>query len=107
MMIHSPNASAAGPALLIRSPRIVRLAAAVRQRLLTDAREGRADSQRFRIDLEVDDRRLARRLGRRKSGRKIGGLLDPDAEAAERLRIGGEVRVSQFRRHDAPGEVTL
>src|SRR5690348_16455120 len=101
MVIHSPNASAAVPALLIRSPRIVRLAAAVRQRLLTDAREGRADGQRFRIDLEVNDRRLAGRFGRGKGASEIRGLLDLDAKPAERLRIGGEVRVSQFGRHDA------
>ena len=71
MVIHASCASVTGDGVSVHVEgrdkpghdvlvtRVVGLAAAMGERLLTDAGERRADGQCLRIDLEVDDRRLA------------------------------------------------
>src|SRR6266498_1888328 len=63
-----------------------------RQRLLPDRRERHRRCRGLRVDLEVDDRRLARPHRRRVGGGKVGRLLDGYAEAAEGARVSGEIR---------------
>src|SRR3972149_3918971 len=62
--------------------------AAAGKRSLANAGERRGRRDRFRIDLAMDDRRLAGFARGGKGGRKVGGLLHPNAQAAERLGGG-------------------
>ena len=62
---------------------------------------------RLRVDLHVQDRRLARRQRALEGGRELLRLLDRLAVAAEGARLGGEIGIAQLRRADAAGIFAL
>src|SRR6266567_6362209 len=102
-MIHAPstilNLRSGAP-----SPR---LCALPRERLLPNGAERGRGRDRLRVELEMEDGgffRVYRRIERR---RERGGRLHCGAEAAERAGIGGEIRVLERGRRNAPGILTL
>src|SRR6266508_638317 len=63
------------------------------QRSLPDGPERGRGRDRLRIDPEVKDRRPAGFPSRIEGGRKVGRRFHRRTEAAERPRIGGEIRI--------------
>src|SRR3974390_1638135 len=78
-----------------------RLMSPALQRLVADGGQAHSGRQRFRIDLEMDDRRLARGARGGEGGSEILGALDLHAEAAEGAGVIRKIRIVQLRRHDA------
>ena len=72
-------------------------AGAALQRGFADRAQGRRRRDRLRVDLHVQDRRLARLQRAREGGQELRGLLDRFAVAAERARKGGEIGIAQLR----------
>ena len=92
----APTAPIVEPGSGIVAPRSRRRAA--RQRGLPDRAQRRRRRDRFRVDLDVHDRGLARRQARaRRRARIRCGLLDRLAEAAEGAGVGGEIGIAQLR----------
>src|SRR5258707_11524041 len=79
----------------------------LRQRGFANAceRQGRGDG--LRVNFEMNDGGLARFFGGLKRRRKVCGLLDRDAEAAECPRVGSKIRIAQVRARDAARIVPL
>src|SRR5260370_5673654 len=102
-MIHAPSAM-----LNLRSGAPVpRLWALPRERLLPNGAERGGGRDRLRVELEMEDGGFFRAYRRIERRRERGGRLHRGAEAAERAGIGGEIRVLERGRRNAPGILTL
>src|SRR5215217_4262983 len=87
--------------------RIATLRAARRHRFRPDRVERGTGADRLRIDLQVQDRRLAGRLRGIERIGKLLGLLYRRAETTEGPRIRGEIRIAQEGGTDAPWKFAL